>query len=273
MDWQYVRLERNGHVALITVNRPERLNALGAEVTEGLHLALDSVQTDRDMWLVILTGEGRGFSAGGDVRAMGQRIDSAPSRPRNAGDEYLDRVTQTGRGLGELTMRIHEFRLPVIAAVNGVAAGGGLTLALACDLRIASDQSRFTVAQIKRGYVPDIGLTYFLPRTVGPAVAAELAFTGRIIDAETALRLGIVNKVVPHDTLMAETRALADEILANPPLSVSMAKKVLRLGLMADLRTALENEGVANAAASKTDDWREGVKSFLEKRPPVFQGR
>ncbi|MCX6022288.1 MAG: enoyl-CoA hydratase-related protein [Chloroflexi bacterium] len=273
MSWEYVNLERDGHIATITINRPDRMNALGADVTQGLHEALDELQKDRDVWLVILTGTGRAFSAGGDVAAMGQRIDSGPTRPRTVGDDYLDRVTTTGRALGELSMRIHEFRLPVIGMINGVAAGGGLTVTLSCDLRVAADTARFTAAQIKRGFVPDIGLSYFLPRAVGPAVAAELGLTGRIINAETALRMGIVNKVVPAADLLTETRALAEEILSNPPLSVAMAKKVLRLGLGADIRTALENESVINAVASKTDDWREGVKSFLEKRAPVFQGR
>lgn len=272
MEREFVKLERDGHLATITLNRPDRLNALGAGVVADLHDTLDEVHRERDIWVVILTGAGRGFCAGGDVQSMGTRTGEDAPRP-TTGDDYFNRRVSQGRSTVDLSVHIREIRQPVIAAVNGPAAGAGMSIALACDIRVASELARFTMAFIKRGFVPDTGGTHLLPRLVGSGIAAELALTGRIIDAETALRLGIVNRVVPHERLMDEARALADEILANPPITVALAKQALYRGLLTDLRTAVDYESQANVTASRTDDWREGVRSFLEKRAPVFQGR
>ncbi|MCX6020409.1 MAG: enoyl-CoA hydratase-related protein [Chloroflexi bacterium] len=273
MERQFVTLERDGHLATITINRPERMNALGQQVTNDLHSALDEVQHDRDVWVVILTGAGRGFCAGGDMRDAGARISAPDALPRTAGDDYVNRTMNVGRQTVELGIHVRELRQPVIGAVNGAAMGAGFSLALSCDVRVASDQARFQMAFTKRGFVPDTGATHLLPRTVGPALAAELVLTGRIIDADTALKMGVVNRVVPHDLLMQEARALADEMLVNPPITISMAKQALQRGLLTDLRTSVDYEIQMNATATRTADWQEGVKSFLEKRTAVFQGR
>lgn len=272
MAREFVNLDREGHLAVITLNRPDRLNALGAGLVADLHDTLDEIQRDREVWSVILTGAGRGFCAGGDVQNMGTRTGESAPKP-TTGDAYFERTAGQGRALVELSIRLRELRPPVIAAVNGAAAGAGMSLALAADVRVASEQARFTMAFVKRGYVPDTGGTHLLPRLVGPGIAAELILTGRIIDAATALQLGIVNRVVPHDQLMASAREIADEMLANPPVTVAMAKQALYRGLLNDLRTSIDYESQSNVTASRTEDWSEAVRSFLEKRAPVFQGR
>src|SRR5262249_20906361 len=176
-----------------------------------------------------------------------------------------------GRDLTVLTLR--DTPKPVIAAVNGAAAGAGMNLALACDLRLASTAAKFTQAFVKRGLHPDWGGTFFLPRVVGFAKAAELIWTGEIIDAQEALRLGIVSAVYPPEEVMTATYALARKIAAGPPIAIRLAKRALYHNLECDLRQALEFETFAQNICYETDDAREGIRAFVEKRPPVFRGK
>jgi len=267
-----VKLTIDGHVAIITLNRPERLNAVNTELREGLHSALDEVAVNDQVRAVILTGEGRGFCAGADVTGM---------RARAEGDEASIRARQEQEARGgmkrypdqRLPVHIRSIPQPVIAAVNGVAAGMGLSIALSCDIRVASEQARFASIFIKRSIMPDNGATYFLPRQVGPGVAAEMALTGNVYDAKWALEKGLVNKVVPHDSLMAEARAYAETIAGNPPIGVRMTKYLIQRGTDADLDQAMDNESYYNSMAAQTEDRKEAVLSFLEKREPQFKGK
>jgi 2-(1,2-epoxy-1,2-dihydrophenyl)acetyl-CoA isomerase len=267
-----VKLFIDDQVAIISLNRPERLNAVNTQLREGLHSALDEVAASDQVRAVILTGEGRGFCAGADVTDMGARF---------RGDEAeMDarQEQEAQRGMKRypdqrLPVHIRSIPQPVIAAVNGVAAGMGLSIALSCDIRVASDQARFASIFIKRSIMPDNGATYFLPRQVGPGVAAEMALTGNIYDARWALEKGLVNKVVPHDALMEEARAYADTLAGNPPIGVRMTKYLMQRGMDVELQQAIDNEGYYNSLAAQTEDRREAVLSFLEKRKPQFKGR
>ena len=272
MAYQAVKLEKAGYLATITLNRPERLNAVNGQLRQDLHAALDEVAADDGVRAVILTGEGRGFCAGADVTGM---------RARAEGDQRAleaERARLALQGMGRflvqaLPVHIRAIPQPVIAAVNGVAVGMGLSIALSCDIRVASDQARFASIFIKRSIMPDNGATHLLPNQVGPGIAAEMTLTGNIYDARWALEKGLVNKVVPHDKLMEEARAYAETIAGNPPIAVRMTKQLIHRGLLSGLQQAIDNEGYYNSQASQTEDSREAVLSFLEKRQPVFKGR
>ncbi|MBF8267800.1 MAG: enoyl-CoA hydratase [Dehalococcoidia bacterium] len=258
--YEALRLERAGHVVTITLNRPERLNALNPALTGELHAALDEVAAESDIRAVILTGAGRGFCSGADVGQQlaaleGQR---APSR--------------SGRGVTELGPHLRRIPQPVIAAVNGAATGAGLSLALASDIRVASEEARFSCIFVKRALVPDTGASYMLPRLVGHGIAMEMALTGNIYDAQWALKVGLVNRVVPADRLMEEALALARGIAANPPITVRSTKQLLYQVDQA-LEEILPQETAANLPSVGTEDRAEAVRSFLEKRPPVYKGR
>ena len=178
-----------------------------------------------------------------------------------------------GRSIVDFATRLQELPQPVIAAVNGVAAGAGLTLALAADIRIASDQARFSSLFIRRSLTPDAGVSYLLPRLVGPGVAAEMALTGVMYDAAWCARVGLVNRVVPHDQLLPEALATARTIAANPPVAARVTKQLLLRGLHSTLEGAIDNESYYNTWLVKTEDSREAVAAFFEKRSPIFHGR
>jgi 2-(1,2-epoxy-1,2-dihydrophenyl)acetyl-CoA isomerase len=251
-------------IATLTLNRPERLNALGGTLREDLHEALARACADDGVRVIVITGAGKGFCAGGDVKAMHEA--KAEDRARPIGEKvapFRDRVV--------LLMR--DAPKPLIAAVNGAAAGAGMNIALACDMRVASTAAKFSQAFVRRGLHPDWGGTYFLPRVVGMAKACELIFTGAVIDAQEALRLGIVSAVHPPERLMEETYALAGRIAAGPPIAIRLARRALYHNQEVDLRAALEFETHAQNVCFETEDAREGIRAFVEKREPKFQGR
>jgi 2-(1,2-epoxy-1,2-dihydrophenyl)acetyl-CoA isomerase len=254
-----LRVEADGAVATITLDRPDALNALTIPVKVALLDALRSIGEDRSTRAVVLTGAGRAFCAGQD---LAERDD--PSAPP-LDVELRERYNPIVRAIRALDQ-------PVIAAVNGVAAGAGASLAFACDLRIASTDARFVLAFGRIGLVPDSGATWFLPRLVGAARAAEIALIGDPIDAEEALRIGLVNRVVPVDTLMAEARAMADRLAAGAPLALSLTKHALQRSWSIDLGEALEGEARHQGEAGSTADHAEGLAAFREKRPPRFTG-
>jgi 2-(1,2-epoxy-1,2-dihydrophenyl)acetyl-CoA isomerase len=255
-------LEREGHVATITLNRPEKLNALSRDLIDELHVALDEVSDDSDIRVLILTGAGRGFCSGADV---GRQLESLEGR-------QAPPTAPQGPVITELGPHIRRIPQPVIAAVNGVAAGAGFAIALASDVRIASEAARFSCIFIKRSLVPDTAASYTLPKLVGNGIAREMALTGNIYSAQWALEKGLVNKVVPADKLLEEAMALANDIAANPPLSVRATKQLLNEH-DEDLYTILPKEHAANAPSTGSEDRLEAVRSFLEKRQPVFKGR
>ena len=249
-----------GHVACVTLNRPDKLNALTSQMAAELHLALAEIAGDSNVRVAILTGAGRGFCSGADVN----ELLATDSRAADV---------QAGFGITELSARLRSMPQPVIAAVNGVAAGAGLAIALACDIRIASKGAGFSSVFVKRSLVPDTGASLLLPRVVGAAAAMEMALTGNVYDAQWALEKGLVSRVVPAERLMEEATTLADEIASNPPLAVRATRALLREGEDAALASAMQREGDANALLSATDDAGEAVRAFLEKRPPEYCGK
>jgi 2-(1,2-epoxy-1,2-dihydrophenyl)acetyl-CoA isomerase len=255
--------EKDG-IATLTLNRPERLNALGDTLREDLQDALTRASEDDRVRVIVVTGAGKGFCSGGDVKAMSERKERGGERPL---------IEKVAPGRDRTVLALRDAPKPVIAAVNGAAAGAGMNLALACDLRLASTAARFAQAFVRRGLHPDWGGTYFLPRVVGVAKAAELIWTGEIIDAAEALRLGIVSAVYPPEELMAATRALAAKIAAGPPIAIRLAKRAIYHNLESDLRQALEFETYAQNICFETEDAREGIRAFVEKRAPSFRGQ
>jgi len=251
-------------VATLTLNRPERLNALGDTLREDLYDAITKCAADPGVRALVITGAGRGFCSGGDVKSMSERDQAGPSSSVN---ERLAPIRD------RVVLAMRDCPKPIIAAVNGAAAGAGMNLALACDLRIASTAAKFSQAFVKRGLTPDWAGSWFLPRLVGMAKACELIFTGDSIDATEALRLGIVNAVTAPEALMNEAYALAGKIAAGPPVAIQLAKRALYHNQDVDLRAGLEFETFAQGVCRETEDAKEGVKAFVEKRAPVFRGK
>ena len=252
-----LRVEVDGPVATLTLDRPEALNALTVPVKVALRDALASLAGDRAVRAVILTGAGRAFCAGQDL-AEREAPDAAPLDVEVR--ERYNPIIRAIRSMGQ----------PVIAAVNGVAAGAGASLAFACDLRIAADEARFVLAFGRIGLVPDSGATWFLPRLVGPAKAAELALLGEAIDAAEALRIGLVSRVVPGDQLLDEARTLAGRLAEGAPLALALTKEALQRSPTIDLDEALEGEAKLQGIAGASADHAEGLAAFREKRPPRF---
>lgn len=267
MNYEDLLLEKDGSVVTITLNVPGKLNALTLKMRMNLSLALGEIAKDNDVRVVIVTGAGRGFCSGADVTAMSAR--ELPGEPVE-----VSRYTRVqGAGWPVEKPGFPDLNKPVIAAINGDCVGGGLSLAMSCDIRIASETARFGVAQVARGLVPDWSMSYFLPMVIGISKALELMFTAEIISAAEAERLGIVSRVVPPDELMKVARALADRITKQPPLSVELAKKIVLRGIFDDLTRQLDLEAWGNAICLASEDHREAVRAFLEKRPAQFKGR
>ena len=264
MSYEAISYEVDGGVATLTLNRPDALNALNAQITQELHKALAEAGGDLNVRCLLITGAGRGFSSGADLTQLEDSYKSG--RPAPLGDMLRD-------GYHNIILPIVHMEKPVVAAVNGVAAGAGCSLALACDFRIASDKARFFQAFIKVGLVQDSGASYFLPRLVGFAKAIELAMLGDIIDAETALRYGLVTKVVPHDSLMDEAKAFAQKLAAGPTRAYGLSKKALYFGSENSLEATMDYEADLQAQMALTADHMEGTKAFLEKREATFEGR
>jgi 2-(1,2-epoxy-1,2-dihydrophenyl)acetyl-CoA isomerase len=252
--------ERSGAVLTLRMNRPERLNALNVELGRALAAALKSAGDDDSVRAVVLTGAGRGFCAGGDLALL------RDARNRNAAQE-LEGLLHAGK---DIVLAIARMRKAVVASVNGPAAGGGMNLALACDIRIASEQASFCEAFAKLGLCPDFGGMYTLPRLVGPAKAAELFITAETISAAEALRLGIVNRVVPAERLEEEARLLAEQLAAAPPLAVEAVKQTLAGG---ELERVLDEEVRQQVRCFLSEDCAEGLNAFFEKRRPQFRGQ
>src|SRR5438876_1770204 len=253
----------HGGVALLVLNRPERMNALNNELATALYGALERIAQDDSIRAVVLTGAGRAFCAGGDLAVIGKGREANNSK-------QLEPILRAGMGA---VLKIRTMPQPVIAAVNGAAAGAGMNVALAADIRIAAEEAVFGQNFAKVGLFPDYGGTYFLPRLVGPSKAAELFYTGDMIDAQVALRLGLVNRVVPGAQLEAEVKAFAAKLAAGPPVAMRAVKQTLFGGEKDALSRALEAEVQHQMRCFASDDCLEGIHAFFEKRAPKFQGR
>ena len=269
--------ERHAGVLYLTMNRPDKLNALSDHMIAGLLEELNRAAHDREVGAVVLTGAGRGFCAGGDIGRMRERNEGGGAEHSghnsSAGEQGIQtRISQLRRS-EEVSLLLHEMPKVTIGAINGPAAGAGLSIALACDLRIAADTARFGTAFARVGFSGDFGGTYLLTQLVGPAKARELYFTAEVIGAEEALKLGMVNRVVPAATLTEEVRAFAQGIAAGPVVAYSYMKAHLNLALKSDLRTILDRESYGQTLTGLTEDHKEAVKAFLEKREAKFNGR
>ncbi len=248
-------------VMLIRFNRPERMNAMGGTLVAELREALEAGKADDRVRAFVVTGEGRGWCAGADLAAMGSG--AAPANPRSQG---LDPLGDAGRTI----LALHNCDKPTIAAVNGVAVGGGFGLCTGFDIRIASDQARFGTIFIKRALSPDFGLSWYLPRLVGPERAADLFYSGRLVDAQEALALGIVSKVVPHASLLEEAMAQATLYAKQPPTAITATRRALKNSIGATLEGHLEFEWGHQKQRLASAEFQEGVKAFLEKREPNY---
>ena len=254
-----VDFERQGPVGIVTLNRPEALNALSLEMLDQLDAVLDAVERDTEVRALIITGAGeKAFCAGADIGAM-----------REATALEARAFAQRGH---QVTNRVEAFPRPIIAAVNGYALGGGCEFALACDIRLASDRASFGQPEVNLGIMPGWGGTQRLARATGPGIAKELIFSGRMCRAAEAHAIGLANHVYPHEQLMGEAIALAEQIATKPIWAIAAAKEVINLALEGDLRGHLARELDAFALAFTTQDQREGMAAFLEKRPAKFEG-
>jgi 2-(1,2-epoxy-1,2-dihydrophenyl)acetyl-CoA isomerase len=253
---------RQNGVATITLNRPERLNAIDVALGRALVDALHRAAQDPEVRAVVLTGAGRGFCSGGDLRVLRE------ARERKATAD-LEGLLRSGK---QIILAITTMLKPVLAAVNGPAAGAGCNLALACEMRIASDRATFTQSFAKLGLFPDFGATYLLPRMVGPARAAELLYTGETLTAADALAAGFASRVVPHGRLAAECAETASRLAAAPPLVMRGIKQTLIINHREMLERALEEEIRWQIRCFESKDSREGILAFFEKRAPHFRG-
>lgn len=255
--------EVRDQVAVITLNRPDRMNTLGGTMKADLARAFfDLARNDERVRTILVTGSGeRAFCAGADIKERASEV--------VRGTDYFVRQKATH----DLFRNIEEFEKPVVAAINGVALGGGLEIALCCDIRIASDNARFGLPEIKLGVIPAAGGTQRLPRLIGEARAKELILTADIVDAETAHRYGLVSRVVPQGELMTVAIALSQQIARHPPLAVRFAKRAINRGMQTDLDSGLEYERYAAAMIVDSEDRVEGMRAFVEKREPQFKGR
>jgi len=261
-----VLYEKKGPVALITLNRPEKMNAAIDGMYKDLSDCFAAADGDADVRVMIVTGAGKAFCAGADLRE--RFLPKIEQRKRGELKDVTDEFSETG------ALALARIRKATIAAVNGIASGVGCTLALGCDIRIASSTAKFGFPFLRVGILPEFGATYFLPRLVGIGKACELVFTGQTLEAEEAEKIGLVNKVVPPEKLMEEPLAMAQKIAEMPPLALAVSKRALYQGLRApDLASQLQYEALALVHLFGTADHEEGVRSFLEKRAPVFKGR
>jgi 2-(1,2-epoxy-1,2-dihydrophenyl)acetyl-CoA isomerase len=254
--------KQNG-VATLTLNRPDKLNAINKDLAVALNESLGRIVTDKSVFVVVITGAGRAFCSGGDLGVIGE------GRKNNDTTE-LEPLLRAGM---HAVLKMRSMAQPVIAAVNGPAAGAGMNIALAADMRIASDNATFGQNFIKVGLFPDYGGTFFLPQLVGPAKAAEMFYTGDMIDAKTALDLGIVNRVVPAAQLEGETAKLAQKIADSPSVSIRAMKNALFGSHKLELEKALDEEVEQQLKCFRSPDCREGINAFLEKRPPKFHNK
>jgi 2-(1,2-epoxy-1,2-dihydrophenyl)acetyl-CoA isomerase len=259
-----ILFETKDKIATITFNRPDNLNSFSNEMIEGYVAALKECQESDNILVVVVTGAGRAFSAGGDIKAMKEGTDR--NDPRVSKSRLWDMVQRVPLTLAEMDK-------PVIAAVNGPATGAGMDLASMCDFRTAAESARFSESYARVGLVPGNGGCWFLPRVVGMPKALELLFTADFVDAQEALRIGLVNHVFPDDELMEGTYKIATNIARRAPISVQLIKRATYQGIRTDLRTHLDQISSHMTIARASDDHMEAVDAFLEKRHPVFKGR
>ncbi|MDH4219219.1 MAG: enoyl-CoA hydratase-related protein [Candidatus Aminicenantes bacterium] len=260
MMYKTLIYEKTDNIGVLTINRPDKLNAISNELTEELKQLLDEIEKDEELRVMLITGAGdKAFVAGADIK------------------ELVDRDALVGRKVSrtrqDLFSRIENLPAPVIAAVNGYALGGGLELAIACSIRICSEKAQFGAPEVKLGIIPGDGGTQRLPRLVGLGRAMEMILTGDFIDAQEAYRIGLVNKVVPHEELMDSVMEMAKKIAQRPPLAVRYAKEAVNRSQEGDSVSGYALESYLHALTCTTEDKKEGISAFLEKRKGDFKGK
>ncbi|MFH1088162.1 MAG: enoyl-CoA hydratase-related protein [Chloroflexota bacterium] len=266
MPFETIAVSKQDHVATVTLSRPERLNAMNRQMFSELTAALEELDADEDVRVVVLTGAGRAFCAGDDISVKGsEKTSLVETRP--------EAMRLSIRQSQKLIKKLQSLTKPTIAMVNGPAVGGGFDLALACDLRMGSDKARFRVAFTRLGLVPGTGGPWLLPRVVGLPKAAELLFTGDFLEAREAERIGVLSRLVPAEQLQQETMELAKRIAGNPPIALRLDKMFLYKCLEVDLDTALDMISAAEPNCIASEDHREGIAAFRQKREPVFRGK
>lgn len=267
MDYKEILVDVRDHIAVVTLNRPQKLNAYTALMGDELIHAYESLGNRHDVRVIIMTGAGRGFCSGADVGAVFQKnIDE-----RGQGD--APRGNEVVHPRGGLHYALHNCPKPTIAAINGAAVGIGLTLTLLQDIRIMAEEASMGVIFARMGLMPELGSTFVLPRLIGLAKALELVYTAKILKAKEALDVGLVNQVVPGEGLMNTVREMAAQIAALPPLALAVSKRALRQGAENDFDAAVQTETFGLDYLFKTQDHKEAVAAFLEKRPAQFQGK
>ena len=268
MDYEDIIVEQSNGIITLTLNRPAKLNALGAKLLEEAGDVIEKFEKEDEAKVLVITGAGRAFSSGADLTASVSGTDiTAPGMPREV-------KIMPFAHYGRVYSLLYKTRKPTIAAVNGITVGAGLSLAAACDIRIAADTAAFGALFVKRGLVADCGATFTLPRLVGSAKALEMMWTGEIIKAEEALQFGLISKIVPLDDLMDVALALATKIAEGPSLSIEAMKRMVYKGLENDSFDAqLAWEAFSQSICGQSEDYQEGLNSFREKREPRFKGR
>ena len=288
MAYKYIDVEEVGGVLVITMDDPTTRNAIGDEMAGEMNQELDRLESDSSLRTLVITGRDPSFCSGANVKRMDDSNRERREEPAINSElspwELLDQVwsertDKTGRmegtieGVRFLPLRIHNLMKPSLAAVNGYAMGLGMGIALSCDIRIASVNARLSETFIRRGLIPGDGSCWQLPRMIGVGNTMLLQYTGDACDAEDALRIGMVNKVTPHEKLMETTMELAHRIAEGPTYSMALIKRLVHKSLQTDFEESLRLAGPANEIARQTEDHREGVRAFLEKRKPAFKGR
>jgi len=249
----FVEVTQQGHIGIITMNRPETLNALSSAVFSDLLKAFDAVETNDDIYVVVVTGAGRSFVAGADISEMASMNVTAGKKFGDLGNQAM--------------LRLEMMEKPTIAAINGFALGGGCELSMACDIRIASEKAKFGQPEVGLGITPGFGGTQRMPRIVGTAAAMELILTADVINAQKALEIGLVSKVVAPDALMDTAMELANKIASKAQLAVRAAKQAVRRGIQCDMSTAVTYEALAFGTCFGTEDQKDSMKAFVEKKP------
>jgi 2-(1,2-epoxy-1,2-dihydrophenyl)acetyl-CoA isomerase len=266
-DFQTIILEQENDIGIVTLNRPERFNAINQKLSEELISLIESLNENEKIRALIITGAGEAFCSGGDFSKQSQ-LEWASEL--SSGETFMSGYRET---VPKIMCGLQALNVPTIAALNGMAVGLGCDLALACDIRIACEHTKLAAIWIKRGLIPAAGGFWMLPRIVGVGRAAEIIFSGRFVEAEEGERIGLFNKVVPSPSLRSEAIALAQTFTQNPPIGLKCAKMMLYRGLSLDYRSGIELAGAVQAVAHTTEDHAEAINAWRERRKPVFKGR